>query len=158
MTISTARGRILLGRLLAGTLFALSGAISCSGDKVSGPKDADVSGAWTYNADVGSGGVSCMIRGRVLTFTQSGSTFSGTWNGGTIFCTLNGVTSGGTAGNGVVAGGTVSINNVNFNFDTPDFSNTGVISGATISGTASAKVNATTGTVIATGAFSAVRR
>jgi hypothetical protein len=123
----------------------------------------DVSGLWTFSGDVagpapGTTGVSCLIRDRAVTFTQSGATFTGSWSGGTVFCTANGVTQGGAASSGTVASGTISGNSVSFNFDTPDFANNGSISGSTVGGTTTLRIPFGTSSVLALGSFSLVHR
>lgn len=126
--------------------------LACSGSDSTGPKNADVSGVWTYNATnlQGSGGVICNVFGTTLTLAQSGTTFSGTYSGGTFSCN-NGS---GAIGTGVVATGTVSGSNVTFNLDTSDWANTGVVSGTSMSGTAVVRI----GSTVTTGSFSAVKR
>lgn len=125
---------------------------ACSSDST-GPKNAGVSGVWTYNATnlQGTGGILCNALGQTMTLAQSGTTFSGSYSGGTFSCNT-GVNI--TIGTGIVASGTVSGNNVSFNMDTSDWANTGVVSGSSISGTTTIRV----GSQIATGSFAAVRR
>jgi hypothetical protein len=136
---------------------ALLVSVGCSDS--SGPKNADVSGSWTYNAtNLQGGGLSCNASGTSMTFTQLGATFSGTYSGGSISCTGAGGSATLPVGTGVVAGGTVSGSSVVFNFDTQDWANTGTLSGATIAGTVVIRVVSGTTSVVLTGSFSAVKR
>lgn len=139
-------------------LLAMILSVGCGSDST-GPKNANVSGSWTYNAtNLQGGGLSCNATGTSLTLTQAAATFSGTYAGGTLTCTGPGGNASQQVGSGVVAGGTVSGSSVAFNFDTSDWANTGTISGATISGTVVVRLVSGSTSVILNGNFSAVHQ
>ena len=120
------------------------------------PKNAQIGGSWAYTVtNLTGAGLNCSIRDVVLTFNQSGTTFSGTYSSGTLNCGSAGSAS---ARGGVVASGTVSGTSVAFDMDTTDWRNTGTLSGATISGTTTMRLNLQTGVVVMTGTFSAVKQ
>src|SRR5512141_2131572 len=91
-------------------------AMLCACSDSTGPKDANVSGSWTYSVSNLSGaGLSCNASGTTVTISQTGSTFTGSYSGGTLSCGSSGNVD---VGSGTVANGTVSNNTVTFNFDT----------------------------------------
>lgn len=124
-----------------------------------GPKTAAVAGVWAYSAtNVQGSGATCNSTGTVLTLTQSGATFSGSYAGGTLTCTtpLGPVQQ--QIPTGVVANGTISGSSVSFNFDTSDWSNTGSISGTTMTGTLVVRVVFGATSAVLTGGFTATKQ
>lgn len=130
---------------------------ACAGGDSTGPRDANVSGTWIYNAsNIVGGGLSCNASAMSVTFVQTGTTFSGTHTSGNLNC---GAAGGGTFAGGTVAGGSVSGNNVSFNLDTQDWSHSGVLSGTTITGTTTTRLVLANGQpVILVGNFSLVKQ
>jgi hypothetical protein len=120
-------------------VIAVLGTLACGGDDDTGPSTpADVSGTWSASVSNMSGsGVSCTSDGAtLLTLSQTGSTFSGTYSGGELTCSGPGGTTSGPIGSGLVVNGEVDGNNVSFDLDTPDFHQTGNVDGTSISGNA----------------------
>ena len=144
-------------RTLALLTFAFVASFGCSDS--SGPKTAAVSGTWTYSAsNVQGSGETCNSTGTTMTLTQSGSTFTGTYAGGTLTCTgvFGSLTQ--QIGSGVVANGTVSGSSVSFNFDTTDWTNTGSMSGTTMTGSLVIRVTVGATSAVLTGTFSAAKQ
>lgn len=137
--------------------FLILGLVVSACSDSTGPKNANVSGAWSYSvSNLSGGGLSCNASGTTVTLNQTGTTFTGTYNGGTLSCGSVGTVSVGT---GAVASGVVAANSVNFNFDTQDWMNAGSLSGNTIAGTATVRLVLTGGqTVVMNGNFSMVRQ
>jgi hypothetical protein len=133
----------------------LAMALSACSDST-GPKNANISGSWTYNvSNLSGGGLSCNASGTTVTISQTGTTFTGTYSGGTLSCGTVGNVS---IGSGTVANGTVTNNSVTFNFDTQDWTNTGSVSGNSIAGTTTVRLVLTGGqTVVLSGNFSMVK-
>ncbi len=131
------------------------------GGDTTGPSIPSVAGSWTYNATNLSGsGVSCSVSGTSLALAQSGGTFAGSYSGGTISCSGPGGTESNPAGSGTVANGSVTYAGaVSFDFDTQDWQNTGTLSGNSMSGTATVRIDlgAPTGVITLSGNFSAVQ-
>ena len=164
MTLTPSRfRRAMVTKMIVACVSVIAIAACGSSDSTTGPAgptNANVAGSWNYSAtNLTGGGVSCSVSGTVMTFTQAGATFSGTYSGGTLICGAPGVPNQ-TApiGSGTIASGTVSINNVSFNFDTSDWQNTGAISGNTIAGTAVVRTTDGSTTTLLTGNFSATKR
>jgi len=136
---------------------ALFLSLGCSDS--TGPKLAAVAGVWAYSTtNVQGSGANCSSTGTILTLTQSGATFSGTYAGGTLTCTtpLGPVVQ--QIPTGVVANGTVSESAVSFNFDTSDWTNTGSISGNTMTGTLVVHVTFSGVSAVLTGSFTATKQ
>src|SRR5438105_15587545 len=114
-------------RLLS--LFATASLVGCGSCDSTGPVNANLTGSWTYSVtNLAGGGYSCNSSGTTLVITQSGASFTGTYSGGTFSCSYQGTSSATSpVGSGVLASGTVSGNNVSFNFDPLPWSNTGTI-------------------------------
>jgi len=153
-----------LGKIAAASVAVLA-IVSCGGggDASTGPPtptNANIAGSWNYSASNLSGaGFTCNVNGTILNFTQSGATFTGTYSGGTLTCTAPGLpTFSEPLGNGIVATGTVNINNVSFDFDTSDWRNTGTVSGNSISGTAVVRISDGSTTYTLNGSFAATKR
>ncbi len=92
-----------------------------------------------------------------LNITQAGTTFTGTYSGGSMICTALGqsVTLGpfqGTVVNGAINGTSVS-----FDLDTQDWRNTGTISGSSMSGQVTVRLDFGAGPVTLSGNWSAAR-
>ena len=121
----------------------------------------DVAGSWGYSATNLSGsGVSCSVTGTSMVITQSESTFTGTYTGGTFSCSGPGGTLSSTIGSGTVVNGSVTDEGVvSFDLDTQDWRNTGSLSGNSISGTVTVRFDLGTpiGVVTLSGNFSAAR-
>lgn len=141
--------------ILVVALFAIVG---CGGGDT-GPSTANISGTWSYAAtNLVGGGITCSAAGTTLTLSQSGATFSGSYAGGTLTCSAPGVApQSSPVGSGIVVSGNVGVTSVSFNFDTSDWSNTGTISGNSMSGTAHVIVTDGTNTLTLTGNFAAAR-
>lgn len=137
--------------------------LACGGDNgdIMGPSIPSVAGSWTYSAtNLSSSGVSCSVSGTSLVFTQSGGTFTGSYSGGTISCSGGGATVSSPVGSGIVVNGSVTTAGaVSFDFDTQDWRNSGTLSGNSISGTVTIRLDlgAPTGVVTLSGNFSAGR-
>ena len=117
----------------------------CGGDAAGPeiPTYPNVAGTWTYNASNLSGaGGSCNVTGLILTISQSGGTFSGSYSGGNTSCVIGaqnypaGPSSGTIVSGTVTEGGTIS-----FDFDTADWRNSGTIVGSSASGTATVRLD-----------------
>lgn len=141
---------------------------ACSGDSSSptgpaGSSLAQVGGSWTYAASnmtgTLSGGVSvsCRFSNVPLTLNQTGDTFTGSTTGGQFSCSAGGISDGGTFGGRIVVNGEVDENDIEFDFDGPDWHHTGSISGNSMSGQATAIFELGSGAVVLRGSWSAAR-
>ena len=112
---------------------------ACGDDDGTGPSSANVEGTWSASlSNLSGGGVSCSSTIPIdVTLTQTGNTFSGSYDGGELTCTGSAGTFSTPVGSGTVINGQVSGNNISFDLDTPDFHHTGSVSGTSMSGTAS---------------------
>lgn len=161
MTGNSCRPRLYTVRKIAATSLAILGLVSCGGgDGPTGPANANIAGSWNYNASNLSGaGFTCNVNGTTMNFTQSGATFTGTYSGGTMTCTAPGYPQfSEDIGAGTVSTGTVNINSVSFDFDTPDWRNSGAASGNSIAGTAVVRLSDGTTTYTLNGSFAATKR
>ncbi len=155
---------------MATALLSVAALAACGGGggdgptEPSGPSNANVSGSWNYSAPNVSGlpsSPTCNISGVIMTLSQSGTSITGNYSGGRAFCSAPGV---GTmldeTVQGAVASGTVSGNNVAFDFHTAGWRNTGTASGNSISGTVVFVLNhdASGGDYTLTGSFTATKR
>lgn len=146
----------------AGALLILAG---CSGDSQSGPtgpQHANVAGSWTYNATNLSGTVmgfamTCNIEGMTLNLTQTGTSFGGTCGPSIITCFGGGVQVDDTLPGSVVVNGLVNGNNVQFDIETSDYHNTGTMSGSSMSGTVSIRLDLGDEVVTLTGNWAAAQ-
>jgi hypothetical protein len=140
--------------ILAAIFLSLAG---CGGD--SGPKNANISGSWTYTVtNLVGGGITCNTSGTTLQLNQSGTTFSGSYSGGTITCSAPGVApETAPIGTGDIIDGAIGVSDVSFDLDTSDWSNTGTLVGNSMSGTAVVFVTDGTTSATLTGHFAAVR-
>jgi hypothetical protein len=131
------RTRILLGSAVS----ILSAGCSSTGPKSVTVDGGAVVGMWSFNASLSGGGVSCSETNGVMNLVQSGSTFSGTYMNVLINCVGNGKSFSGGPYGGSVVNGTVNGSTVSFEFDAPGITQTGTISGNTMSGTSVQALN-----------------
>jgi len=121
-------------------LATLSAGIAACGGASTSPKPAQVDGNWLASFSKISGNVagiqiSCSsVEPTQLSISQSGLTFNGTYDGGTLSCSAQGETAEGDFGSGSVINGTISGRNVAFDLDVPVQHLTGVVDGASASG------------------------
>lgn len=136
--------------------------VGCGGggsDKVTGPKNTDVGGAWRItfsNLHDAGNNLRCDASG-TMNFAQNGATFSGSYALSGACVTAAGQQGPVTAA-GQVASGTVSGSSVAFDFDTQDWHYTGAVSGTSMSGTLTDIENLPgVGQITMTGTWSATR-
>ncbi|HET6576450.1 MAG TPA: hypothetical protein VFG68_22815 [Fimbriiglobus sp.] len=144
-------------RILVFLAFMLA---ACGGDS-SGPSLPQVAGTYSLSqSNIAGSGISCNALGTTMTLTQNGGTFSGTYSGGTLTCTGPGGQFSDAVGNGAVANGTINENGaVAFDLDTQDWHLVGNVSGTSMSGTATVRLNVTgSGAQTFSGNWSAARR
>ena len=151
-------------------LVAVFALVGCGGDGrttgPTGPQIPNISGSWTYNATNVSGtvqgiGVSCRFEDITLSINQTGTTFTGQTSGGAGTCSL------GVLGDvgpdpldpATIVSGQITGNSVTFDFETSDWRNTGTISGNSMSGTVTVRVDfgAGIGVLVLTGNWAAAR-
>ena len=158
--LSAARWRPLVRQAWKALSIALATLAVACGDST-GPS-ADLTGAWGFSAsNLSGGGVSCNVSGVTLTLTQSNGSFSGSYSSGTLACTGPGGSFSDTFSGGIVVNGSISSTGaVTFNLDTSDFQLTGTVSGNSMSGTATIRVDfgAPTGVVTLSGNWGASRQ
>ena len=139
-------------------ILSVSALLGCA--EMTGPS-ADLTGSWLYTATnmAGSNGLTCDLYGTTMTLSQNGSVFSGSYLGGNLRCTGDGgfVYAPQTIPSGSIVGGTLSGSQVDFNFDTPDFSNDGRVRGASMEGTATMTLMSGSERLVLRGHFGAVR-
>ncbi|HEY7878521.1 MAG TPA: hypothetical protein VIC55_09870 [Gemmatimonadaceae bacterium] len=115
------------------------GLAACGGDSTA-PKSAQVDGTWVASftsivGDVDGVHVACSsIAPTQLSISQSGSAFSGTYDGGTLSCTTEGNSASLDFGSGSIVNGTIAGQNVAFDLDSPQEHLTGVVSGTSAAG------------------------
>ena len=151
-------------RLLASLAFLLLPA--CGGENGSGPtqpQHANIGGTWDFaisnlSATVNGIGISCSFS-REINILQSGTTFSGTADPGLLSCQAGAATASTLFGSEPIVSGTVNGNNVAFDFSTSDFHHAGTVSGNSMSGNATYRVDlgGTIGVVNMTGSWGASR-
>jgi len=137
----------------------------CGGDSSNGPtgpQDANVGGTWTYNATNLSGtvsgiSISCNIEGMTMSLTQTGATFSGSFGPSSLSCFAQGVAIDETLPGSVIVNGSVNGSNVQFDFETSDWRNTGTASGSSMSGTVLVRLDLGTEVVTLNGNWAAAR-
>lgn len=144
--------------LRRGIVLITLGLVACGGDSTGPGATANVTGTWSGTVSNLSGsGVVCQITGATITLSQSGATFTGTYTNALISCTANGQTQSGlTAGS--IVNGKVTGTAVEFDFDTPDAHATGTISGNSMSGSTTFRINTGSTTVNLVGQWSAARQ
>jgi hypothetical protein len=133
-------GSAVVRRLLLSSLIFV---LACGGDDGTGPSPANVTGTWSGSvSNMSGGGISCSsTEPTQLTLDQSGTSFSGSYAGGTLLCSGPGGSASVPVESGSVINGTVSGNNVTFDLDTSDSHFTGTVNGNSMSGTAQWRIN-----------------
>lgn len=145
-------------KTLAATI-ALATFLAACGDDPAEPSIPDVAGSWTYAAtSLTGGGITCSFRNVPITLAQNGTTFSGAYAGGVFSCTGPGGSISEQVAGGAVASGTINGNTVQFDIDSPDWRNTGTISGSTMSGTVVVRATDGTTTFTLSGDFNASKQ
>jgi hypothetical protein len=117
---------------------AVLGVLACGGDNGTGPGSTDVTGTWSASlSSMNGSGASCSSTVPTqLTLNQAGTTLSGSYDGGELFCTAPGGTGPVPVGSGSVVNGTLSGRNLSFDLGTPDFHFSGAVTGTSMAGTA----------------------
>ena len=134
--------------------------VGCGGDNT-GPSNVNVSGTWSTSFTNFSGsGLSCNATGIILQLSQSGTTFTGTYSGGTYTCTGPGGTGQAAGGSGTIINGTVNGSAVSFNADTPDSRFSGTVSGNSMSGQGTERIDlgAPVGVITLSGSWGAAKQ
>jgi hypothetical protein len=111
---------------------ALFTVVGCGGDDGAGPSSpANVAGTRSASVSkMSGGGITCSSTAPTeLAVNQSGSTFSGSYSGGELFCIGLGGTGSVPIPQGIVINGTVDRNTVTFDLDMPDSHFSGTVSG-----------------------------
>jgi hypothetical protein len=124
------------------------------------PTIRDVSGIWEYSAsNVSGAGVSCSVTGTLLYIDQTEGLFTGSYDGGTFWCSGPGGTFSQTIVGGIVVNGIVDGPSVRFDFDDSSYRHTGTVTGNAMSGSVVLNVDlgSPSGVVTLTGEFVAVR-
>lgn len=130
--------------------------VACGGDS-SGP-GTNLTGNWLYSvSNLTTGGLRCSSSGTTLSITQSGSTFSGSYSGGTMTCTSASGASSFLIGTGTIISGSLSGNSVSFDLDSSDCHNVGTLTGSSISGTVTVLLTVDATNYTLTGNFGAAR-
>lgn len=145
-------------KTLAATIALATFLAACSDDPAE-PSIPDVAGSWTYAATSLTGsGITCSFRHVPMTLAQNGTTFSGAYSGGVFACSGPGGSISEQVAGGAVASGTIDGNSVEFDIDSPDWRNTGTISGSSMSGTVVVRASDGTTTITLTGDFTASKQ
>ena len=122
------------------------------GDKATEPQVLNIAGIYTANWTSMSGsGYSCNASGVKLELNQSGDTFTGTYSAGSFSC--NGTYVGTLKG--TVVNGKLNDSDVHFDLDSPDFHQTGTVSGNSLSGSATWTLDFGSGPLTLTGSWAA---
>ncbi len=112
--------------------------LAACGKDTTGPSIPNVAGAWTATwQNMSASGVTCQTGAIPVSINQTGATFSGAYGTGTLTC--NGTSASFTGG--TIANGNIQGNTVTFDLDTPDFHQSGTISGTAMSGTATWRID-----------------
>ena len=131
---------------------------ACSGDDLSGPVAPTVDGQWSYSAsNISGSGVACDVSNMTMQLAQSGTTFSGVSAGGILTCRAGGQSESGAFGGDIVANGRIDGNSVSWDLGTSDVHHTGTISGNSMSGQVTIRLDVGGGDVVLAGNWSAVR-
>ena len=133
---------------------------ACGGDNT-GPSNVNVTGTWSASLTNFSGsGASCNATGITLQLSQSGTSFAGTYAGGTFVCSGPGGSGQFAGSSGIIINGTVSGSAVSFNVDTPDSHFSGTVSGNSMSGQGTERIDfgAPTGVVTLSGSWGAAKQ
>ena len=127
-------------------VLVLSAAVACAltacGGGATGPRVPNVNGTWSLSlTNLSGSGISCSASGTTMNLTQTGATFSGSYSGGTFTCVGGGESFSTQLGTGSVIDGAIGGNSVSFELDSPDFPLAGTISGRSMSGTCTMRVD-----------------
>ena len=136
-------------------MFAFVVVGACAGDTRSGPAAIpNVTGVWNINwSNLNATNVSCFATGGRITLAQSGTTFSGAYSSALVQC--NG-TALGTA-SGVVVNGYLIGNVIAFDMDTPDLHQSGTVTGSSMIGSATWRIEGNGTIYLLTGTWAAAR-
>ena len=148
-------------RLFPAILFLAVTIAGCGGGDSTGPSITNISGTYLLNhSNLSGGGISCSSFGTSVSIAQTGSTFTGTYAGGTLSCTGPGGNQSGAIGNGTVVNGHLNGSNVSFDLDTSDWHLQGTLSGASMTGTATVRIDlgAPTGVIVLSGNWAASKQ
>lgn len=132
---------------------------ACGG--TTGPTVPTLNGAWTLNlTNLSGAGISCNATGMTMTLNQSATSFSGSFNGGVLTCVDGGQGFSDQIGNGTVLDGVVSGNLVAFDLGSPDLALNGTISGTSMSGGCTWRIDLGVpyGVIVLSGSWGAARR
>jgi hypothetical protein len=148
-------------RPVISAFLALIGLAACGKDSSDPSQSAppNIAGNWTYTtSNLTGSGLTCSSSGTTMTITQQDATFTGTYSGGMLTCSAVGGSASQPITGGTVVNGSLSSTTVAFDMDTPDWHNSGTISGTMMSGTT--RIVATSGTTTFTlnGSFTASRQ
>jgi hypothetical protein len=123
------------------TVLAVSAALACTditgmqGINSGTGGTVNLTGSWSYSmSNVESPPVTCSSSGTVLVITQNGTSFSGTYSGGTLTCGAGGSPQVLGIAPGSIAAGTRSGSNITFNLTNDGWRNAGTAGGNTMSG------------------------
>jgi len=141
----------------------LAAALACGGESSStGPSNANVTGAWSASfINFAGSGITCNATGIIMQLTQTDTSFSGTYAGGTYVCKgPSGAVQVAGGGNGTIINGIVNGAAVSFDVDTPNAHYTGTVSGLSLSGQGAETLNfgGTIGLVTLSGSWGAVKQ
>ncbi len=119
-------------------LLALLGLVACGGDDTGGPSDTNVAGEWRATlSNMNGSGISCNSTSpTLLTISQSGSSFSGSFGDGEITCSGPGGQAAEQIELGTLLKGIIDETGLSMDLGTPEFHLTGSVNGASMSGTA----------------------
>lgn len=135
---------------------------ACGGDD--GPTavaDGELTGRWSYSAnDLTGSGLSCDMSGVTATLNQTGATFTGTAQGGTVTCRMGSQSQQQALGTSNILNGQIAGSSVSFDIGTPDFHHTGTLDGSSMSGSVSFGFDfgAPFGVISLTGRWSAAKQ
>ena len=117
---------------------AILGLLACGGDNGTGPTSVDVTGSWAATlSNMNGSGASCSSTAPTqLTLSKVGAGFTGSYQGGELFCSAPGATGPVFVGSGSIANGAISGRNISMDLGSPAFHLTGNLSGTSMSGTA----------------------
>src|SRR2546427_2424787 len=100
--------RMAVSAVLTAALVAACGKDATSPTAPNVPSVPSVAGQWSYSTtNISAGGITCSSSGTILTITQQGTSFSGSYGGGTLTCSSSGGSPSLPIGAGVVLNGSV---------------------------------------------------
>jgi hypothetical protein len=135
--------------------------VACGGgDNPTGPSTPNIAGTWRITwTNMAGNGLSCYTSPTPITLTQNGTTFTGTSNASwTLTCMSGAFQDSDTFVGMALSGGTINGNSVSFNMATADASNTGTLSGNTMSGQATWRFSTGTQNYVLNGNWAATRQ